>query len=301
MKKVNFFSFWLLLALGAAIIVFNSCGVKQVTSINLDKQVLTLYIGEDYTLKASVLPKNATDKTVIWASSANTIANISNGKVIAISEGMATITAKAGDRTAACIVTVIDPRTSDKGVVINGVKWATRNVDAFGTFASKPESQGKFYQWNRKTAWDGSNPTGTDWEKANDPSPEGWRVPTLEEIKTLLNADKVSNEPTKQNGINGRKFTDKATGNSLFLPASGFRLAALDGMHVGADSYGYYWSSTEASAYTAYLFYIVNASAGLNKLMRIGKSFLPFDMNLETDWSSLSPRKLGCSIRPVAE
>ena len=34
--------------------------------------------------------------------------------------------------------------TQDEGIVINGVRWATRNVDAFGTFAERPESPGMF-------------------------------------------------------------------------------------------------------------------------------------------------------------
>jgi hypothetical protein len=38
---------------------------------------------------------------------------------------------------------------TDLGVVINGVKWATRNVDAPGTFAESPQAAGMFYQWNR--------------------------------------------------------------------------------------------------------------------------------------------------------
>ena len=146
--------------------------------------------------------------------------------------------------------------TYDKGVVINGVKWATRNVDKPGTFASTPESAGMFYQWNRKTAWpvtgeitgwDSSIPTGDAWEKVNDPSPAGWRVPTLAEIKKLLDTDNVSNEWTTQNGVTGRKFTDKATGNSLFLPAAGYRYGN-DGTLSGVGSYGFYWSSTVYSS-----------------------------------------------------
>jgi len=76
-----------------------------------------------------------------------------------------------------------DPLTYDEGVVINGVKWATRNVDEVGTFASTPESYGKFYQWNRKIAWNTTDrivigwnntaPDGTEWTKINDPSPTG--------------------------------------------------------------------------------------------------------------------------------
>ncbi|MCL2328610.1 MAG: hypothetical protein FWC39_08890, partial [Bacteroidetes bacterium] len=126
-----------------------------------------------------------------------------------------------------------DPKTTDTGVVINGVKWATRNVDAFGTFAATPESAGMFYQWNRPqawnatdtivTGWDNTLPTGTTWEKANDPCPTGWRVPTLEEQESLFKmfdteegTEKVTDEWTTQNGVIGRRFTDKATGASLF-------------------------------------------------------------------------------------
>jgi uncharacterized protein (TIGR02145 family) len=144
--------------------------------------------------------------------------------------------------------------THDKGVVINGVRWATRNVDEFGTFAKTSESAGKFYQWNRKKAWnttdkkvtdwDDTTPEGNVWEKANDPSPKGWRIPTFEEIRTLLDTKKVSSEWTTQNGVKGRKFTDKATGNSIFLPAAGFRWHSDGILSSRAGSYGDYWSST---------------------------------------------------------
>jgi len=40
-----------------------------------------------------------------------------------------------------------DPYT-DAGVIINGIKWATRNVDMPGTFAANPEDAGMFYQWD---------------------------------------------------------------------------------------------------------------------------------------------------------
>jgi len=150
--------------------------------------------------------------------------------------------------------------TSDPGVVINGVKWATRNVDKPGTFAAKPEDAGLFYQWNRKigwsatdpmvnstggNTWDNSYPSGSTWESANDPSPTGWRMPTFDEIKTLLaTTDKVSNEWTTQNGVSGRKFTDIATGKTLFLPAVGIRYGS-DGTLQLAGTYGCYWGNAQ--------------------------------------------------------
>jgi len=132
-----------------------------------------------------------------------------------------------------------------------------------------------FYQWNRKTAWaatgavtgwDYSNPTGPAWEKINDPSPVGWRVPTSSEIQKLLDANKVSNVWTTQNGVNGRKFTDKATGNSIFLPATGRRNNG-DGMINYIGSSAGYWNSTQEEEkkirFAYYLgFYSVSSSWG---------------------------------------
>ena len=127
----------------------------------------------------------------------------------------------------------------DEGVIINGVKWATRNIDAPCVFAPTPESSGMFYQWNRKLgwaatdqffnsnggytdSWDNTVPTGTIWEKNNDPSPLGWRLPTTDEINKLLDSEKVLSELAFQNDVEGRKFTDKITGNSIFLPEAGY-------------------------------------------------------------------------------
>ncbi|MCL2327276.1 MAG: leucine-rich repeat protein [Bacteroidetes bacterium] len=107
-------------------------------------------------------------------------------------------------------------------VEINGVKWATRNVDEPGTFAPTPESAGTYYRKNDRTVRDATGSViGWDRLTANDPSPNGWRMPTGEEQETLFDKEKVINEWVTQNDVSGRKFTDKATGVSLFLPAAG--------------------------------------------------------------------------------
>ena len=146
-----------------------------------------------------------------------------------------------------------DLLTNDKGAIINGVKWATRNVDEVGTFASTPEIAGKIYQWNRRKAWNatdhkvigwnGTDAEGKEWEKSNDPSPTKWRVPTFDEIKTLFDSEKVSHEWTTIKGVTGRRFTDKVTGNYIFLPAAGCR-HYVDGTLFQAGTHGYCWSST---------------------------------------------------------
>ena len=178
--------------------------------------------------------------------------------------------------------------TTDKGVVINGVKWATRNVDAPGTFAANPEDAGMFYQWNRKkawavtgevTGWDATYPQGDSWAKSNDPSPVGWHVPTGEDIKKLLDASKVRAEWTSENGVPGEKFTDKATGNSIFLPAVGARKNSNN--PEGAGTEGNCWSSSES-----------------------GMSALASGFNFNNDVNptvSQSHRRSALSVRPVAD
>ena len=81
-------------------------------SITLDKTSLSLVVGETAQLTATVKPDDATDKKVAWASSDESVAKVSNGKVTAVKSGKATITAKCGDKIAECAVTVTVPTGS---------------------------------------------------------------------------------------------------------------------------------------------------------------------------------------------
>lgn len=88
-------------------ITVRQAGRIAVTSVSLNKTTLKLKEGENETLIATVTPDNATDKTVTWTSSNPAIATVDeNGKVAAIKEGEATITAKAGEKEATCSVLV---------------------------------------------------------------------------------------------------------------------------------------------------------------------------------------------------
>lgn len=84
----------------------------SVESITLNKTQLSLVKGATETLTATVLPTTATDKTVIWESSDTAVATVKDGIVTAVAAGNATITAKAGEKTATCAVTVTNPSNS---------------------------------------------------------------------------------------------------------------------------------------------------------------------------------------------
>ncbi len=80
----------------------------SVAGVELDKTTATLFAGEKLTLKARVLPENATNKNVIWISSDTSVAEVEDGVVTAKKAGEVTITAKTvdGELTAICRITI---------------------------------------------------------------------------------------------------------------------------------------------------------------------------------------------------
>lgn len=75
-------------------------------SVTLDETQLSLAVGESATLTATVLPEDATDKTVTWSSSDEGVVTVSGGAVTALAEGGATVRAACGSVFAECAVTV---------------------------------------------------------------------------------------------------------------------------------------------------------------------------------------------------
>ena len=84
----------------------DGAAIVPVTGVELDKAELNLKIGETAELQATVLPENATDKTLRWASSDESVAAVSQGKVTARAFGQTTISVQAGQCRAECTVTV---------------------------------------------------------------------------------------------------------------------------------------------------------------------------------------------------
>lgn len=80
----------------------------SVESVRLDKKDLTLTVGKSEVLTAMVSPSNATNRTVRWSSSDETVASAVNGRVMAFKPGSTTVTVTTedGGLTASCQVTV---------------------------------------------------------------------------------------------------------------------------------------------------------------------------------------------------
>ncbi len=88
-----------------------------VSGISVSPTTMNLEVGETGSITATVSPANAANKTVTWTSNDTSIATVSGGTVTAVGAGTATITAKAGGKTATCIVTVNEKVVEDADIV----------------------------------------------------------------------------------------------------------------------------------------------------------------------------------------
>ena len=148
------------------------------------------------------------------------------------------------------------PEPEPQGVLINGVRWATSNVDAPGTFAATPESRGMLFQWGSRRAWNTTDPeisgdwpfspSGTTWVREDDPCPPGWRIPTEDQLRSLYDAGSIW---TTRYGVYGRLFGTAP--HQIFLPAAGRRLGLFGGSLSFVHRAGHYWSNTQISSTSA--------------------------------------------------
>ena len=116
-----------------------------VTGITLSDEALELEVGETAILTATVEPDNATDPTVIWTSSDETVAAVDeNGVVTAIAEGEADIIAAADGVSAVCTVTVTAPPITDGFYLIGPNGWTVDDLREEDRFDLNPNAEGEY-------------------------------------------------------------------------------------------------------------------------------------------------------------
>lgn len=176
----------------------------------------------------------------------------------------------------------------------SGTLWATCNVGA-----NKPEEYGDYFAWGEihpktKYGWDTYKYSKTkkrlfkteelitkycdeakfgyddftdglaELQPIDDPATanwgNGWYTPNMEQWDELM--ANTNSEWTTRNGVEGRLFTSKKNGQSLFLPAAGSRWI---GELYYAGGYGYYWSGSLRSVlpYLAWYFVFVSGGTGM--------------------------------------
>ena len=126
-----------------------SKGYVAVTSITLNKTELSLKKGQTETLVAIVSPDDATEPTVTWSSSDNKVATVDqNGKVNAISLGSTQITAKAGDKTAICNVSVEPIIATSVKIIIEKLTMDLKETQALSYELSPEDCESVEMNWS---------------------------------------------------------------------------------------------------------------------------------------------------------
>lgn len=148
----------------------------------------------------------------------------------------------------------------------SGTLWATMNVGAnsetdYGLYFAWGDTKGhadastKAFSWSDykfNPSGDGSTMTKynkTDLKTVLDLEDDAvavawggdWHMPTETQLKELLDPANCTSTWTTVDGVNGRLFTSKTNGNTLFIPAAGY---AYDGSVSVVGSGDYVWSSS---------------------------------------------------------
>ena len=112
-----------------ALMVSTTIPIQAEAAVKISATKKTMYVGDTITLKVS-----GTKKKVTWSSNRTTVATVTKkGKVLAKSEGVTTITAKVGQKSLKCKITVKERDYSDKVKILSeytlpdGIGWYTRH------------------------------------------------------------------------------------------------------------------------------------------------------------------------------
>lgn len=200
---------------------------NKVASITLSATELKLAPEEEAVLTATFAPEDADLSSVVWASSAETIATVSpEGKVKAVAEGEATVSVTAGDVKAECKV-VVEKKT---GWAV-GDYYEVGNVKGVVVWVDESKEHGKIISLDEKVdIWaTGGYNTGAKSEedgkgntdKVKDINAElsafpafkwcvahgeGWYFPAILEVYYFLNAKETVNSTLEAH--NGTKISD---------------------------------------------------------------------------------------------
>lgn len=109
----------------------NKAYVDSVSSVDLSQHTLNINLNEEYILKATILPDTAKNKNVIWISSDENIASVSDGVIVGNGYGACIITVitEDGNKTDTCKVVVEVDMGDSNNVNVTGIRLNTNSLE----------------------------------------------------------------------------------------------------------------------------------------------------------------------------
>ena len=215
---------------GQFVVYYTEASTVAVTGVTLAPTSATLTLGETetVTLIPTVLPAEATDKSVTWSSSNEAVATVTDGIVTAVAAGTATITVTTTDgaKTATCAVTVAAPAASTYTVTL---KEGTEDANSWTIAPAEATTTGVAAGTEVKATYGGMKKVKSVKAKKKAPAPAG---PTLD-LATVTEATTVED---------GYTVTGTLGANVKISIADGATVT-LDGVTInGANSFDYEWA-----------------------------------------------------------
>jgi uncharacterized protein YjdB len=198
-----------------------------VQSVSVTPETASVSVGRTITLAATVLPANATNKTVIWSSNATAIATVdANGVVTAVAEGEAIVTATTvdGGKTDFCTVTV----RTEGDIPVTGVTLSPTSLTLYNPTPSQltatvlPSNA-----TNKDVNWSSSNPAVATVD-------ENGMVTAVYEGSAIITATTVDGGRTANCNVTVRYFsTDFSRDKEVVILQSATRGAGIDVVFMG--------------------------------------------------------------------
>lgn len=273
--------------------------IKEVKSITLTGPSSRMEAGSTVQITAKVLPDDATDKTLFWASSDIKVATVSQtGLVKALSGGSSVISATNGDITGQCTVYVKGEQPAGSVDLGFGPYWRNNNLKPkdlkYNSATDEcnyyyPAGNGPWYRWGEVKPLTGSGSFQSlpydfakfgsfallpkEYDAASQELGGTWRLPTYEEFSALFSNCSVSLNGSRT-GWYTVKFKSNINSEVLTLECDGYISSSFHS-YYGAGKGAYYWSSTTCTddpnkAYTLmydYASYVSAKISGESKIM----------------------------------
>lgn len=254
--------------------------IIHVTSVSLELENAKVKEGESITLAVNVLPEDATNRSIIWSSSDESVATVSGGLVNTLKEGTTTITATSEDGNFSDNLTLVvekknDPVNDGRCVDPDGREYKTvkigEQVWMAENYAYLPSITDPYMSsYTRKSYFVyGYNGANIDEAKQTDSykkygvlynrvaavecAPKGWHLPSHEEwieLERFIGMTDEEIESAYSRGDKGKKLMS-TTGWSSNEGTDDYGFSALPGGYLSPDEGEFYFQGSSAYFFTS--------------------------------------------------
>ena len=243
-----------------------------VNFVSLNNPNPSIMVGDDFQLRATISPENATNKGIMWTSSNPNVATVNNGVVRGINVGETTITATASNGISASAVVIVNYRVIPvQSVTLNRSNYVISVNESFSLSSTILPNEAT----NKNIVWTSSNPNVARVDQAG--NVVGIAVGTTNIAATV---DGVSATCLVEVSKDQIHFIDIGFAGNAILLDSGNKFVLIDAGNTKDESGSYVdFGKNKITTYFTKVKYTDNGvvKTGINKLDAVVVSHMHYD------------------------